>query len=320
MSHLLFITSNRIGDAVLSTSALEAARARLGATPDVTVVCGPLPAPLFRATPGLARIVTMEKRAGRWADLWGKLRGVRYDLAVDLRGSLTTFALNAKRRIVHRKSALVRHKLDDLAALMGERALPSPHLHLDDKSRADADAVLNGHAGGALVCLGAGANFIGKRWAPEHFALLAQRLVGADGPLHGARVALLGAPGDAALHVEIAATLKAMGLVAIDCAGRLDLLACAALLQRATLFVGNDSGLMHIAAAMGAPTVGLFGPSDERVYGPAGARTAVVRGRAYDDIMATGYMPLIEHSLMGDISVDLVESAARKLLTGGGLH
>lgn len=317
MSHLLFITSNRIGDAVLSTAALEAARARLGGEAAVTIVCGPLPAALFRATPGLSRVITMEKRAGRWVDLWGKLRGAKYDLAVDLRGSLTTFALRAKSRIVHRKSALLRHKLDELAALMGERALPAPKLHLDAKARADADAA---HSGGPLLCLGAGANFIGKRWPPDQFALLARRLVGADAPLAGATVALLGAPSDAGLHTEIIATLSAMGLKAIDCAGKLDLLACAALLERATLFVGNDSGLMHIAAAMGAPTIGLFGPSDERVYGPAGPRTAIVRGRDYEAIMATGYMPLIEHSLMGDISVDQVEAAALKVLNGGGLH
>jgi hypothetical protein len=66
---LLFITSNRIGDAVLSTAALEEAMARLpGAS--VVIACGELPAPLFRATPGLERIVTFRKERGRWMKLW----------------------------------------------------------------------------------------------------------------------------------------------------------------------------------------------------------------------------------------------------------
>jgi heptosyltransferase III len=316
MSHLLFITSNRIGDAVLSTAALEAARARLGGAPGVTVVCGALPGDLFRATPGLKRVLTMEKRHGRWSQLWGQLRSQQYDLAVDLRGSLITYALNAKHRIVHRKSALVRHKLEELAALMGEARLPAPKLHIDAKARADA-AVVTG--AGALLALGAGANFIGKRWPPERFALLARRLCDRDGPLHGARILLLGAPSDSAIHAEIAATLLAMGLDVVDTAGKLDLLACAAALERATLFVGNDSGLMHIAAAVGAPTIGLFGPSDERVYGPTGPRVRAVRGRAYEDIMAIGYMPLIEHSLMEDLTVDAVLDACNGLLGSGGL-
>lgn len=321
MSHLLFITSNRIGDAVLSTAALEDMRQRLtdryGAAPSVTVVCGALPAVLFRATPGVKAVITMEKRHGRWSQLWAKLRGARYDVALDLRGSLISFGLNAGKRIIHRKSPLLRHKLEELAALLQVDNLPAPKLHLDPQARADADAI---HPGaGPLLCFGAGANFIGKRWPPDRFALLARRLCGPGGTLTGARIVLLGAPSDAAINGEILTTLQAMGLDAVDASGKIDLLAAAALLERATLFIGNDSGLMHIAAAMGAPTIGLFGPSDERVYGPRGPRTKALRGRAYDDIMAIGYMPLIEHSLMEDLMVDAVEAAAGDLLMSGGL-
>jgi lipopolysaccharide export system permease protein len=324
MPHLLFITSNRIGDAVLSTAALEAARARLGApTPsaepavEITVVCGPLAADLFRAAPGLKRVITMDKRHGRWSALWTQLRGQRYDLAVDLRGSLVTFGLSVRERIIHRKSPLVRHKLEELASLMGLAETPAPKLHLDAPARAAAAALT---PEGPLLCLGAGANFIGKRWPPDRFALLARRLAGPEGPLAGARIALLGAPSDAGINGEILATLVAMGLPAIDCAGKIDLLGCAALLERATLFIGNDSGLMHMAACMGAPTIGLFGPSDERVYGPAGPRCLAIRGKAYEEIMAIGYMPLIEHSLMEDLQVDAVEQAAFALLASGGLR
>jgi ADP-heptose:LPS heptosyltransferase len=132
-------------------------------------------------------------------------------------------------------------------------------------------------------------------------------------------VALLGGPEDARANAEIAASLTTDAIPALDLAGRLDLLACAALLERATLFVGNDSGLMHIAAASGAPTLGLFGPSDERVYGPWGPRARALRGRAYAEIMAIGYMPSIDRSLMDDVTVDAAEDAARELLQAGGL-
>jgi ADP-heptose:LPS heptosyltransferase len=62
---------------------------------------------------------------------------------------------------------------------------------------------------------------------------------------------------------------------AIDLVGKLTLPEVAACLARCKLFVGNDSGLMHIAAAAGAPTLGLFGRSLADEYAPAGARTAV---------------------------------------------
>jgi ADP-heptose:LPS heptosyltransferase len=85
------------------------------------------------------------------------------------------------------------------------------------------------------------------------------------------------------------------------------------------LFIGNDSGLMHIAAAAGAPTLGFFGPSDERVYGPWGTRTRALRGRSYEAIMSEGPLSAIDQTLMDELSVDAVETAAGGLLRAGGL-
>ncbi|MDX2234218.1 MAG: glycosyltransferase family 9 protein [Hyphomonadaceae bacterium] len=313
MARILFITSNRIGDAVLSTGVLEHAMARHpGAA--VVLACGPLPAPLFRATPGLERTLIIRKQAGRWRTLWEAVRRERFDLAIDLRGSLITLGVRAKRRIIHRKSRTVRHKLEELAALLDLPAPPPPRLHLDARALAEARAVVG--PDGPVLALGAGANFIGKRWPPDRFAALARALVG--GPLAGATVLLLGAPEDAPICGEIAADLASAGVATIDAAGRLDLLAAAAALSRAALFVGNDSGLMHVAAAVGAPTLGLFGPSDERVYGPWGARTMSLRShRSFEDIQAVGYMPLIEFTLMDDLPVDTVVEAALRLIGKG---
>ena len=310
MARILFITSNRIGDAVLSTAALDHALARYPGA-GVVIACGALPATLFRATPGLERIEIIRKQEGRWRDLWAALRKDRFDLAIDLRGSLVTLGVSARQRIIHRKTRIVRHKLEELAALLKLDAPPSPDLRIDDKARAVLGTEMR------VLALGAGSNFIGKRWPPDRFAALAKRL--AAGPLKGAPVLLLGAPDDTEICAEIAAALTADGLGVIDAAGKLDLLAAAAALEQAALFVGNDSGLMHIAAAVGAPTLGRFGPSDERVYGPWGPRTKAIRGpKSFEEVLSVGYMPLIEFSLMEGLEVDAVEAAARELLQGAG--
>jgi lipopolysaccharide export system permease protein len=310
VARILFITSNRIGDAVLSTAALEYALARLPGA-GVVIACGALPATLFRATPGLERIEIVRKQEGRWRDLWAALRRDRYDLAIDLRGSLVTLGVSAKKRIIHRKTRIVRHKLEELAELLALDAAPSPHLRIDDKARADARALVGTDA--KVLALGPGSNFIGKRWPPDRFASLAQRLVA--GALQGAPVLLLGAPEDTPICAEIATALADVGVRVIDGAGKLDLLAGAAALEQAALFVGNDSGLMHIAATVGAPTLGLFGPSDEQVYGPWGPRTKAIRGpKSFEEVLSVGYMPLIEFSLMEGLSVDAVEAAALALL------
>ena len=97
--------------------------------------------------------------------------------------------------------------------------------------------------------------------------------------------------------------------------GKVDLLTAYACLKHARLFIGNDSGLMHIAAAAGVPTVGLFGPSDDRLYGPWGVKARVVRGpRTLDQIIAVdpSFQQAVCH--MMDLPVDTVVAAAKDLL------
>jgi ADP-heptose:LPS heptosyltransferase len=314
MSRLLFITSNRIGDAVLSTAALEYARQNW-APGAIDIVSGPLAAPLFRATPKLDRLITIDKRPGRWRALWGQLRDARYDWAIDLRGSLTTLGLRCGHRIIHRKRPADRHKIVELAELMKSPTPLRPQLHMDAQADRDASEILAGAQ--LILALGAGANFIGKRWPPDRFAALAEKLTEPTARMHGATIVLLGAPDDFAICAEIEERLSGCGRKVVNAAGRIDLLAGASALQRAALFVGNDSGLMHIAACVGAPTLGLFGPSNEHVYGPCGRITKALRGRAYEEIMAIGYMPDIKRTLMEDISVDSAFAAAQELLATG---
>ena len=126
-------------------------------------------------------------------------------------------------------------------------------------------------------------------------------LVGPAGPLAGGRALLTGGAGDAEFFQPIRAALPPSRL--IDLVG-LDLLTVYACLKRARLFIGNDSGPMHLSAAAGAPTLGLFGPSDDRLYRPWGPRAAFVRAEI-------GGPPARD---MTDLSVAAVVRAARDLV------
>jgi ADP-heptose:LPS heptosyltransferase len=94
-----------------------------------------------------------------------------------------------------------------------------------------------------------------------------------------------------------------------------DLLTAYACVKHARLFIGNDSGAMHLAAAAGVPTLGLFGPSDERLYAPWGADTRVVRGpREFEQIRVVDPSFTQELCHMMDLSVETVAKAAKELL------
>jgi len=100
----------------------------------------------------------------------------------------------------------------------------------------------------------------------------------------------------------------------IDLIGRVDLLTAAAVLRRCAMFIGNDTGLMHIAAASGTPTLGLFGPSPAAQYAPWGPQTAWVRSADPPEAMfGPGFDHRTTGTLMDGLSVDAAEAAARRL-------
>ena len=87
-----------------------------------------------------------------------------------------------------------------------------------------------------------------------------------------------------------------------------------ACLERCAFYVGNDSGLMHLAAASGIPTLGLFGPSKESLYAPWGPRTAVVRTpEKFEELFGPDFDHRTSDSLMDTLTVDMAEEGARAL-------
>jgi ADP-heptose:LPS heptosyltransferase len=187
----------------------------------------------------------------------------------------------------------------------------APFIFTNADVEAYADELTRGQ--GPVLALAPAANWIGKTWPVERFSQVAMKLLRDPyAPLKGGRLMVLGGPGDE----KLARGLRDVaGTGFIDLAGKADLVTAYACLKRARLFIGNDSGAMHLAAAAGCPTIGLFGPSDERLYAPYGPHTRVVRGpRSFEQIRAVdpGFGQALCH--MMDLPVDKVVAAAKDLL------
>ena len=314
---ILFITASRVGDAVLSSGLIgrlvqEMPHARF------TIVASPLTAPLFRDTPGLDRVIALEKQklGGHWVKLWRQVRRRRWGLVVDMRGSPLPRILNSRRRAVHRPLPATMepiHKVLEAARILKlDDDPPAPHLHVSPETQAAADALLAGGSG-PILAMAPAANWVGKTWPAERFAVLAAELLASGGPMPDGRLLLLGGPNDRFAAEAVRRVIPRARLV--DVVGRVDLLTAYALLKRARLFIGNDSGLMHMAAAAGAPTLGLFGPSDERLYAPWGAKARVLRG-ARDFAALKAIDPQLNQVVchMFDLPTPWVAAAARRLL------
>lgn len=309
---ILFILPRGLTDAVLASGLIarlhhEIPHARF------TLVADAASAPLLVDTPGLEEVIVQDGTGfGAWLPLWRSARRRRWGLVADLRGSSLHRVLNTRRRAILRPSRYANHRLVELAAALKlEDEPPAPHIFLAPETRAEAAAITAGD--GPILALAPGADWVGKAWPAERYAQLAIRLLGAGGPLAGGRLMVLGGPQDVALaHALRHVTPKDRF---IDLVGKADLLTAQACLAHARLFVGNEGGLTQMAAAAGAPTLALFGPSDEALISPWGEAARVVRGpRSFEQIRQQD--PGLNQTLchMMDLTLDTVVQAAYDLL------
>jgi ADP-heptose:LPS heptosyltransferase len=309
---LLFITSTRVGDAVLSTGILNACIQRYPGLA-VTIACGAPAAPLFAAVPNLEELIVLEKMgyARHWLTLWRRCVGRYWDMLIDLRNAPITYLLAAKRRRRIGWPDNSVHRVVRLAQVLGlEDDPPAPRLWISSAERRTAARLVP--EGSPVLAVGPTANWVGKTWRAQCFAELIDRLTGPCGILPGARVAICGHSSERQTARPVLEAVPKHRR--IDLVGNVGLLEIYACLERAALYVGNDSGLMHLAAAAGIPTLGLFGPSREELYAPWGPLTAAVRPplsyeevfSAYSDHRNTG-------TLMDALTVDRVEQAAAAL-------
>ena len=294
--NILFITSSRIGDAVISCGILEALRLKYPQA-RFTIACGTVAEGVFTRFPALERLIVFEKERfdRHWLRLWTKLAPHVWDIAVDVRGSAITLALAVRKRHMLKGGRRPGRRYMQLGTALGFTPPPLPVAWTAPEDDAKALRLLGE---GPILALAPTANWEGKIWPAQRFIDLFYEL---SARMPGLRAAVFGGPGaaEAALAAPVLAALPG----AINLVGTLSLPEAAACLRRACLFVGNDSGLMHLSAAAGTPTLGLFGRSRASEYAPAGPRTATA--------IAPG--PEGEAPMAG-LSVEAVASAAFTLL------
>lgn len=199
----------------------------------------------------------------------------------------------------------IEQNLRLLSPLGIEATAKTYSLTIPKVSEEQAQAWLTGHhlRGTQLVVgfhAGSAANFSWKRWPKENFAAVGKEII----TRYGGHILLFGSQLEQNITRDIKARLGSNATVV-----QTDLLTTAALLRRCRLMLSNDSGLMHLAAAAGVVTFGLFGPTDERHTGPRGADSHVIRAPGTVPLYHTEknhVFPQETHPAMAAISTGLV--------------
>ena len=333
MSSTLVIQTSFLGDTVLTTPLL----AQLANRGPVDVVTTPASAALLANHPAVRTVIPYDKR-GSERGLRGlfrlarRLRHTGYDLALLAQGSWRSATLawlaripsrvgfnTSAGRLLYTTRVPYRDDLHHAARLLmlgrpngreptAEEMRPS--LAPGDAERATVDGLLARHgavAGERMVALAPGSVWGTKRWPyyPELAQLLAPQ----------ARVVVIGSSSDAPL----AGAVMAAEPTAIDVTGELSLLASAELIGRCAVVVTNDSAPLHLASAMGTPTVAIFGPTvPDFGFGPLSPRASVVGEDTLTcrpcDRHGPQHCPLGHHRCMRDVAPTLVAERALTLL------
>jgi heptosyltransferase III len=335
MRNTLVIKLRYMGDVLLATPTVRAMKA---ARPDarVSMMVNRGTEDVLSGNPDLDEIIVLDKGSlTAQSRLIAGLRHRGFDTVIDLtdgdRSAFLSWVSGAPVRIgfndEHRWRGMyytqvvepvpgVRHRIDrDLEALKPmniQASSKNPQIWLTPEESNSADQLLDQlgiQRSQLYVILQPGARYWFKAWPTERFAELADQLRAQ----YGCQVLIGGSAQDIDLAQQIRQTAKSSPVIM---AGRATVKQFAAIAKQSALFVGSDSGAMHIASAMGTPVVALFGPSSPREWGPRGGPMEIL----YKDLDCRScFHPTCtrdEENCMRLIGVEEVMAASGRLMSG----
>ena len=311
---VLFITSTRIGDAVLSTSILNYIKNKFPHS-SLYIATGQTAASLFKNFYNVKKIFILKKKFFKihWLELWTRTFLNKWDIVIDLRGSVISYFLFNKKKYVYKSINKNIHRLDELAILMKTKHLPLPLIPVlkKDMKRISKDFLKLKNS----IAIGASANWPAKIWPSKNFVKLIKILLKEKKFGKKQSVVFFGSSKYLKNTKKITKHLKKFRVK--NLCGKLNLIEVAAHLKKSKIFIGNDSGLMHIASAVGVPTLGLFGPSLESRYAPKGNNAYYIRTKkTFNQLTgAKNFDWNTKKNLMSSLSANDVFNKIKKILT-----
>ncbi len=314
MKKILFITSTCIGDAAMSTVALNYI---VEQNPDaeVTVACGPVVAEMFTQFPTVHKVIPIkkEKHHKHWLTLWKHIYKTRWDVVIDLRNTVVSRLVRANKRYIFSKPDTSTHKLDQLAKLVGADTELATKLYLKDETIERARKLIPENSPPVLA-IGPTANWIGKIWEAEKFAELIKRLTAEGEIFYNAKIAIIAGPGEEDIANKVLNSIPPNRRINVIANTPIEV--SLAVIKLSTLYIGHDSGLTHCASALGTPNLSLFGVTKADQFHPRGEHSMFVT-IPEDEYEITNH-PDYDHrkvteTMMKNLTVDTVYDATIKL-------
>lgn len=319
--------TNWLGDAVMSLPAIRAIAAAFPHA-EIAVVARPWVADLYARESCIHRVIpyTAQKGLGAKRAFAAGLRKERFDLAILLQNAfdaaLMAWLAGIPERIGYRRDGrgmlltraiavpetgeIPRHERFYYLELLRRAGILERYPE-DEAIRLERSPV--GAAGPAILGISPGAAYgTAKQWLPERFVEAARMFA----PSFDS-VLVFGSAGEKALCEQVAGAIRESGAAVCNLAGATSLREFIDTAATCRLFLTNDSGAMHIASALGVPTVAVFGATDDTTTGPTGPLARVVREHAECSPCLLRECP-IDHRCMTRVAAETVAAAGRHLL------
>ncbi len=266
---ILFICSNLIGDTILSSGAINCIISQ-NKEAKLTFVVGPTAAPLLKNYKNIENIIIFKKRKFNlhWIDIFKKTYITKWDIIVDFRSSALSFLLKNNKKYIFKKHYNIHH-IEQLNSSFGFNCS-----NLFIPTSDDEFNKANNHLDSSFkyVVIFPGGNWTPKLWSTENYNKTMKLLINKYAKT---KFILVGSSNEKNKYFnQLIKDIKKESI--IDLFGY-NLTLTSAYMQKSDVFIGNDSGLMHLAVASNLRVISLFGPTNDTVYGPYGDKNIIIR-------------------------------------------
>ena len=297
---ILFISSNLIGDSIISTGILSYL-CQNNKDSKITIVTGPTAKELFENYPNVEKIIVVKKMKYNlhWINLWIQLIKKKWNLVIDLRSSFMGYFILSKERKIFRNTNESITQVEKLSNFLNLNQILSPKIYCNNQDRKIANSLIKNKI---VFAIAPGGNWPPKIWPAENYNKLIislQKLY----PQKRIHFLITGSTNEKDKYFEKVIKNIAEDSIINIMGNSLNITyACYELCKA---FIGNDSGLMHLSAAAGINTIGLFGPTRDDWYRPYGEKCYVLRTKE-SFIELRKELKDSSKSLMSSITVDQV--------------
>ena len=266
---ILIICSNLIGDTILSSGVFNFL-ARKYPKAKFTFVIGPTAEPLLENFSRIERVITIKKRKFNfhWIENLKQCFGLKWDIVVDFRSSLLSFFLTKRKTYIFKKNENLHH-VKQLNKSFGFDC-SNLYIHTSPNEEKEVEKIIDKQK--KYFVIFPGGNWCPKIWPVEKYNTLLKKISSKN---QNIKYIFVGSNIEKDLYYNKLVNGIDNELI-VDLFGA-TLTLTAAYMKKSNLFIGNDSGLMHLATACNLPTIALFGPTNDIVYGPWGEKNIVIR-------------------------------------------